>query len=308
MLILAPMAGITDLPFRLLCHEYGCDLSYTEMISAKGLLYNNKNTTDLLKTFPGEKATVQLFGSDPEILAEAACRLEEKGFEAVDINMGCPVPKIVKNGEGSALMKDPLLVEAIVKAIYRKIKSPVTVKIRKGFEGRQNAVEVAKAAESGGAAAVAVHGRMRKEYYSGKADWEIIKKVKESIQIPVYGNGDLFSPEDAKNLLVYTGCDGLMIGRGARGNPWIFKNCKEYFETGVYALPTLDEKISLALRHCRLLMEEGIRLVEMRKHFGWYFKGLKGAAQCRAKLNEAQSYADFNAICEEIKIADEKLG
>ena len=229
---LAPMAGVTDLPFRLLCKEQGCGLMYTEMVSAKALLYKNRNTKPLLETRPEEEpVAVQLFGSDPEIMSEMALQLEEGPYAIIDVNMGCPVPKIVNNGEGSALMKDPKLAEQILTAMVKKLHKPVTVKFRKGFnDSNINAVEFAKMAESCGVAAVAVHGRTREQYYSGKADWDIIRQVKEAVSIPVWGNGDVFTPEDAKRMKEETGCDGIMVGRGAKGNPWLFKRILPYLE------------------------------------------------------------------------------
>ena len=231
---LAPMPGVTDLPFRLLCREQGAGMSVTEMVSAKAILYKNKNTKELLAVDRAEgPVSVQLFGSDPEIMAAIAAQIEDGPYVAIDVNMGCPVPKIVNNHEGSALMKDPAQAEKVLTAMVKAVKKPVTVKFRKGFNDQNiNAVEFAKMAESCGVAAVAVHGRTREQYYSGKADWDIIRQVKEAVKIPVIGNGDVFTPEDAKRLLDETGCDGIMVGRGAKGNPWIFKRITHYLETG----------------------------------------------------------------------------
>ena len=231
---LAPMAGVTDLPFRILCREQGCGLMCTEMVSAKALLYKNRNTKPLLETKPEERpVAVQLFGSDPDIMSEMALMLEEGPYDIIDVNMGCPVPKIVNNGEGSALMKNPKLAGEILSAMTRKLKKPVTVKFRKGFNDESvNAVEFAKMAEQSGAAAVAVHGRTREQFYSGKADWDIIRQVKEAVRIPVIGNGDIFTPQDAGRMMEETGCDGVMVARGAKGNPWIFRRIDHYLKTG----------------------------------------------------------------------------
>ncbi len=274
-LVLGPMAGVTDLPFRLLCKEQGADLVYTEMISAKGIYYNNKNTEQLWEIDESERpAALQLFGSEPELMAEMAAKIEERNFDVLDINMGCPVPKVVNNGEGSALMKNPKLAGEIVRAISNRIKKPVTVKFRKGFHEEDcNAVEFAKRMEDCGASAIAVHGRTREQYYSGKADWEIIRKVKEAVSIPVIASGDIFTPEDAKKCMEYTGCEGLMLARGVRGNPWLFHQIKTYLETGeLEEKPPLEEIVPMILRHAKMLTEykgELMGMREMRKHVAW---------------------------------------
>ena len=257
-LILAPMAGVTDLPFRLLCKEQGCGLLYTEMVSAKAVWYNNQNTHALLKIEPEERpVALQLFGSEPELMAEVAAGLENGPYDIFDINMGCPVPKIVNNGEGSALMRRPELAAEIVAAMVKRVKKPVTVKFRKGFsEDEGNAVEFAKRLEQAGAAAVAVHGRTRQQYYSGKADWDIIRQVKEAVSIPVIGNGDVVSPETARAMLEETGCDGIMVGRGVRGNPWLFRQIREYLGKGIYeAAPDAAEVKRMILRHGELQLK-----------------------------------------------------
>lgn len=292
--ILAPMAGVCDLPFRLLCKEQGTSMVCTEMVSAKAIYYNNKNTEELLTVDDREApVSLQLFGSDPKLMAEMAKRIEERNFAILDINMGCPVPKVVNNHEGSALMKNPVLVGEIVSAVSKAIEKPVTVKIRAGFDADHiNAVEIAKIAEESGAAAVTVHGRTREQYYSGKADRSVIKAVKESVSIPVIGNGDIDSYESAKHMLDFTGCDAVAIGRGAQGNPWIFKECIEKSLGHEYSRPSSDEVKAMIIRHAKMLIEykgeyTGVR--EMRKHAAWYTFGYKGASKLRGRLNEVES-------------------
>lgn len=300
--ILAPMAGVTDLPFRLLCKEQGAGLLCMEMISAKALQYKNKNTKALLSIHPDEyPVSLQLFGSDSDIISRIAHEIEELPFQILDINMGCPVPKVVKNGEGSALMNQPKLVYEIVSKTVKAIKKPVTVKIRKGFDDDHvNAVEIAKIIEEAGAAAVAVHGRTREQYYSGKADWDIIRQVKEAVSIPVIGNGDVTSGEKALELRRQTGCDGVMIGRGAQGNPWIFSELLEYEKTGVLpARPDISVIRETMLRHARLQIEykgEYLGIREMRKHVAWYTKGLKGSAKLRDEINRVESYEELEEL------------
>ncbi|WP_113672424.1 tRNA dihydrouridine synthase DusB [Vallitalea guaymasensis] len=308
-IILAPMAGVTDLPYRLLCKEQGCGLVYTEMVSAKAIYYNNKNTKLLMQIDERERpVAVQLFGSEPDLMAEMAKRITEENplIDIIDINMGCPVPKVVNNNEGSALMKNPRLIGEIVKKVSTAIDKPLTIKIRKGFdESNINAVEVAKIAEENGAAAIGVHGRTREQYYSGKADWDIIRQVKDAVSIPVLGNGDVFVPEDAKRLLEETGCDGILIGRGAQGNPWIFSRIIHYLETGeVLPNPTLDEIIDAINRHLEMLSEykgSYTAVREMRKHISWYTKGLPGSAHIRREINSTQSMEELKEKIEEIK-------
>lgn len=298
-LILAPMAGVTDLPFRLLCREQGCGAMYTEMVSAKAIYYKNRNTKSLMEVHPDEgPVALQLFGSDPDILSRMAAQVEDGPYAWIDINMGCPVPKVVGNGEGSALMKDPMLVERILTALVKRVKKPVTIKIRKGFDDSQiNAVEIARIGESCGVAAVAVHGRTREQYYSGRADWEIVRQVKESVKIPVIGNGDVFAPEDAARIMEETGCDGVMIARGARGNPWIFSRSLHYLETGnIPPLPSVQEIQEEILRHLKLQIQyKGpyLGLMEMRKHVAWYTAGLPHSAALRDKINQAETFEEF---------------
>lgn len=300
--ILAPMAGVTDLPFRLLCKEQGAGLLCMEMVSAKAIQYNNKNTKALLEIHPEElPVSLQLFGSEPDTISEIAKRIEELPFAVLDINMGCPVPKIVRNGEGSALMKNPKLVYEIVSKTVRAIQKPVTVKIRKGFDDTCiNAVEIAKIIEEAGASAVAVHGRTREQYYSGKADWDIIRQVKEAVSIPVIGNGDVVSGESAIAMMQQTGCDGVMIGRGAQGNPWIFSELLEYEKTGkIPPRPGKEEMNQMILKHARLQLQykgEYLGIREMRKHVSWYTTGLPNSAKLRAKINAVESFQELEEL------------
>lgn len=301
-LILGPMAGVTDLPFRLLCKEQGAGLLCMEMVSAKGIMYNNKNTKFLLTIDERERpVSLQLFGSDPDIISEQAKRIEELPFDILDINMGCPVPKIVNNGDGSALMKNPLLAGEIIEKTARAIQKPVTVKIRKGFDEEHiNAVEMAHIAQESGAAAIAVHGRTREQYYSGKADWEIIRQVKEAVKIPVIGNGDVTSARLAADMRKQTGCDGVMIGRGAQGNPWIFHELLVYEETGqIPERPNIQQICDTILRHARLQIEfkgEYLGIREMRKHTAWYTKGMTGSARLRDMVNQVETYEELEAL------------
>lgn len=303
--ILAPMAGVTDLPFRLLCMEQGAGLLCMEMISAKALQYKNKNTKALLVIHPEEyPVSLQLFGSDPDIVSEMAKGIEELPFQILDINMGCPVPKVVKNGEGSALMKNPKLVYQIVSKTVKAIRKPVTVKIRKGFDDMHvNAAEIAKIVEEAGGAAIAVHGRTREQYYSGKADWEVIRQVKEAVSIPVIGNGDVVSGETALAMMKQTGCDGVMIGRAAQGNPWIFRELAEYGKTGVHLeRPAKEMRKNAMLRHARLQIEfkgEYLGIREMRKHVAWYTKGMEGSAKLREAINRVESYDELEELLNE---------
>lgn len=306
-LILAPMAGVTDLPFRLLCKEQGAGLLCMEMVSAKAILYKNKNTEELLTIDPRENpVSLQLFGSDPDIISEIAKQMEDRPFDILDINMGCPVPKVVNNGDGSALMKNPKLAGEIIEKTVRAIKKPVTVKIRKGFDdGHVNAVEMAHIAEESGAAAVAVHGRTREQFYSGKADWDIIRQVKERVSIPVIGNGDLLTAEDVIAMEKQTGCDGFMIARGAEGNPWIFRQILHYFETGEQLpKPDFSEMTEMLLRHAKMQLEfkgeyTGIR--EIRKHAAWYTAGYKNSSRLRGRINEVENYGQLEALFREVQ-------
>lgn len=300
--VLAPMAGVTDLPFRILCKEQGAGLLTTEMVSAKGIYYHSKNTEKIMTVEDRERpVALQLFGSDPVIMSEMAKRIEERNFDILDINMGCPVPKVVNNGEGSALLKNIPLAYEILRAVVRAIQKPVTVKFRKGFlNGEEQALELAKAAEEAGVSAVAVHGRTREQYYSGKADWDIIRKVKELVHIPVIGNGDIFSAEDAKQMMEQTGCDGVMIARGAKGNPWIFRETISYLETREKPKPpTKEELVQTILRHAAMQVELNGELAgmrEMRKHVAWYTAGLPHSAALRGKVNEIEKIGDLEQL------------
>lgn len=298
-IILAPMAGICDLPFRLLCKEQGCDILYTEMVSAKGMFYNNKNTGPLIMTDEREAPIgVQIFGSEPKLMAEQAKRLEDKGFAFIDVNMGCPVPKIVNNGEGSALMKTPKLIGEIVSELVNACDIPITIKIRAGFnEENKNAPKVAKIAEEAGVSAIAVHGRTREQYYQGKADWDIIRQVKETVNVPVIGNGDVCSGADVKKIKEQTGCDSVMIGRAAKGNPWIFAEIKHYLNTGEGLVrPGIEEIKNMIFRHAKLMVDikgEFTGIHEMRKHVAWYTQGLSNSAKLRASINMVESYDEL---------------
>lgn len=305
-LILAPMAGVCDLPFRVLCKEQGAGLLCMEMVSAKGIYYNNRNTEALLATVPEERpVSLQLFGADADIMSEMAKRIEERPFDILDINMGCPVPKVVNNGEGSALMKQPKLVYDIVSKIAKAVTKPVTVKIRKGFDDAHvNAVQIARIAEEAGAAAVAVHGRTREQYYSGKADWDIIRQVKEAVSIPVIGNGDILTAQDVLAMKEQTGCDGFMIGRGAQGNPWIFRQILHYLDKGEeLQRPDIREVAEMILRHARAqiaLKGEAMGIREMRKHAAWYTSGYKNSAKLRGKINEVETYEQLEELFRQI--------
>ncbi len=305
---LAPMAGITDMVFRGICKKQNCGLTYSEMVSAKGIMYDNDNTKKLLEVSPIEKqVAVQLFGSEPKVIAEMAKKLEHiEEIALFDINMGCPAPKIVKNGDGSALMKNPKLIGQIVKEVSSATKKPVTIKIRKGFdESNLNALEVAKIAEDSGVSAITIHGRTREQFYSGKADWDIIKKVKENVSVPIIGNGDICSPQDAKDMLDYTNCDAIMIARASQGNPFIFKEVTHFLSTGeLLEKPTLNQKIDTAIIHLEELIKvkgeyTGIR--EMRKHIGWYIKGMPKSAEKRALINRVDSKQEMLSVLLDLK-------
>lgn len=299
--ILAPMAGVTDLPFRFLCRQQGAGLVCMEMISAKAVLYQNKNTEALMQIHPQEgPVSLQLFGSDPEIMAEIAAQIEDRPFDILDINMGCPVPKVVNNREGSALMKNPKLAGEIIRKMTGAVRKPVTVKIRRGFdEDHINAVEMAKIAEDAGAAAIAVHGRTREQYYSGKADWNIITEVKKAVSVPVIGNGDVDSPLKAKQMLEQTGCDGVMIARAARGNPWIFHEITSFLDTGIIPeRPSVQEVVDTILHHGRMLVEykgEYVAIREMRKHISWYTQGYPHSSDFRRIVNAMESMEEMEA-------------
>jgi tRNA-dihydrouridine synthase B len=304
-LFLAPMAGITDMPFRLLCREQGCGMAYTEMISAKGLYYGSERTEELLEIHPDEHPVgVQLFGSDPSIVSEMARKVSDSEVDLIDINMGCPAPKIVKNCEGSSLMRNPQQVRKLISAVVKAVDKPVTVKIRKGWDDLNvNAVEIALIAEEAGADAVTVHGRTREQFYSGQADWNIICKVKEALTIPVIGNGDIFTPQAAERMFKHTGCDAIMIARGAQGNPWIFKSIGHYLQTGVLLPePTIRQKIAMVHRHLDMVVKykgEQVGIPEMRKHIGWYLKGMKDSSRMRSQINSMKSVQEIHNALDE---------
>lgn len=299
---LGPMAGVTDLPFRVLCKEQGCGLMYTEMVSAKALYYKNANTYSLMEVDESEHPiALQLFGSDPDIIAGEAAKLESGPFDIFDLNMGCPVPKVVNNGEGSALMKNPALVREILTKLVKAVNKPVTIKIRRGYTVEsENAVEIAKIAEDCGVAAIAVHGRTRSQFYEGQADWNCIRRVKSAVSIPVIGNGDVRGAKDAKRMMDETGCDMVMIARAARGNPWIFREVASYLETGVIPpRPTREEIIDTILRHADMMVEvkgEYIAIQEMRKHVSWYTTGMPGSAHLRRSINQTESLEEMKKL------------
>lgn len=310
--VLAPMAGTTDLPFRRLVKNLGCGLICTEMVSDKGLLYNNENTKKLLEFHKDEHPiSMQLFGSEPEAMAKAAKIIAMTGVDIIDINMGCPTPKIVKNGEGAALMLRPSLAYDIIRAVVMAVKQPVTVKIRKGWDDQHvNAVEIAKLAEKAGAKAIAVHGRTREQFYAGSADWGIIAQVRDAVSIPVIGNGDIRRPQDAKEMIEQTGCDAVMIGRAAQGNPWIFPATIRFLATGEQGpLPSTAEKMEVFWRHFEMLVDnkgEYTAVREMRKHAAWYTKGYSHAAKYRVLFNQVESVEGFRSIL--VKISEDLAG
>lgn len=299
---LAPMAGVTDRAFRKICRRYDCGLVYTEMISAKGIYYKDKKTAHLMRIHDDEQpAGVQIFGSDPQIMGDIAKSAEEGGAVLLDINMGCPAPKIVNNGDGCAIMKNPILAGKIIESVSKSVNIPVTVKIRKGWDAKsENALEVAKIAEESGADGITVHGRTREQFYSGEADWNIIAAVKNAVSIPVIGNGDIFTAEDAENMLQRTGCDGVMVARGAQGNPFLFRQINELLSEGrVTYAPTWQEKLACAIHHAELLAEykgEAVGIKEARKHMAWYIKGMPQSNVLKVKIFTLTTLAQLQEL------------